>query len=210
MIASLHGVVDSITPSGAVIDCNGVGYFVRASTATLAQLQRGEKHKVLTTMLVREDAMELIGFANSEEKEMFNLLTSVPKLGPKIALAALSTFGPGEIAAAISRKDSKALQAVTGVGKRLADSIIATLDGKVNALLPAAEQTTAPAAIVPDDAAAAATVTQALEGLGFDSATAHTVVAEVAAAQPGLGQSELLKVSLAALNEHKQGAGRRG
>ncbi len=124
MISKLKGKVDECSKDSATIDVNGVGYLVRASARTLAAIGgEGEACAVHVETVVREDAIELFGFATREERDCFRLLTSVQGVGPKAGLALLSALAPGEIAAAILAEDKSTLTRADGVGPKLAQRI---------------------------------------------------------------------------------------
>ena len=133
MIASLRGEVLTIGLDHAVIECAGVGYKVLATPPTLGTLRRGEEARVLTHMAVKEDAITLFGFTDTDDRDMFLQLQSVSGLGPKLALAALSVMGSRELADAIAGSEGKRLQKIPGVGKRMADRLVVELKDKVAA-----------------------------------------------------------------------------
>ncbi len=110
MIAFLSGLVIQMELGSCVIDVNGVGYLVAASTCTLAALPNPpEKARILIETVVREDAILLYGFAESAEREWFRLLVSVQGVGAKVALGMLSTLSPGELVAALTTSDKATL-----------------------------------------------------------------------------------------------------
>lgn len=194
MIASLRGTVISIGLGTAVIECQGVGYEVTTTPATLARLQRGEEATLLTTMVVREDAMKLYGFIDDQSREMFALLQTVTGLGPRLALACESVLTPLEIAQAIAGGDAKTLQRVPGVGKRMADRLIVELKDKVAAYTAGVVDDGAPTSPAQGVAPVVVVdqVTQALTGLGFTEKQADDAVAAVLSADPGLDTSAAL------------------
>lgn len=202
MIASLRGTVITIGLGSAVIECQGVGYEVTTTPSTLAQLQRGEEALLLTTMVVREDAMKLYGFIDDQTREMFSLLQTVTGLGPRLALACESVLSPIEISQAIAGGDSKTLQRVPGVGKRMAERLIVELKDKVGAFTAgvvesggesAPVQGVAPVVVIDQ-------VTQALVGLGFSEKQADEAVASVLSSNPELDTSAALRAALAKLS----------
>lgn len=202
MIASLRGTVINIGLGSAVIECQGVGYEVTTTPSTLAQLQRGEEALLLTTMVVREDAMKLYGFIDDQTREMFSLLQTVTGLGPRLALACESVLSPIEISQAIAGGDSKTLQRVPGVGKRMAERLIVELKDKVGAFTAgvvesggesAPVQGVAPVVVIDQ-------VTQALVGLGFSEKQADDAVASVLSSNPELDTSAALRAALAKLS----------
>ena len=127
----VSGEVAHVEPYLAVIDCGGVGYACRTTTFTLSQIKKGDKAKLFTYLSVREDAMDLYGFASSEELKLFQQLISVSGVGPKAALSILSAGTPANLALAIITGDEKSLTAVAGVGKKLAQRIILELKDKL-------------------------------------------------------------------------------
>lgn len=128
MIAFLKGTLVATTLDFAVIDIHGVGYQVLMSGRSLSRLgTTGETVQVLTHLQVRDDALVLYGFLNQEEKDLFMRLTSVSSVGPKVALAVLSTFDPSDAIAAIVSQDLAAIQRVPGVGKKMASRIVLEL-----------------------------------------------------------------------------------
>ena len=127
----VSGEVAHVEPYLAVIDCGGVGYACRTTTFTLSQIKKGDKAKLFTYLSVREDAMDLYGFASAEELKLFQQLISVSGVGPKAALNILSAGTPANLALAIITGDEKALTAAAGVGKKLAQRIILELKDKL-------------------------------------------------------------------------------
>lgn len=130
MIAFLEGAVAAKTPTSALINVNGVGFEVGMSTSSLSKLpEMGERALVYTYLQVRDDGMSLYGFSSMEEKALFEKLITVSGVGPKVALAALSTYGPAQIADFVSAQDVAAIQRVPGIGKKMASRIILELKG---------------------------------------------------------------------------------
>lgn len=127
----VSGTVAHVEPYLAVIDCGGVGYACRTTSYTLSQIKKGDKAKLFTYLSVREDAMDLYGFATAEEQKLFQQLISVSGVGPKAALAILSTSTPANLALSIITGDEKALVAAQGVGKKIAQRVILELKDKL-------------------------------------------------------------------------------
>ena len=125
------GLVAHIEPHMAVIDCGGVGYACRTTTYTLSNIKQGEKAKLFTHLNVREDAMELYGFATAEELNLFQQLISVTGVGPKAAISILSASTPANLALSIITGDEKALTCAPGVGKKIAQRVILELKDKL-------------------------------------------------------------------------------
>ena len=131
MFYYVSGTVSFMAPYLAVIDCGGVGYACRTTNTTQAQLKIGEKGKLYTYLHVREDAMELYGFATQEELNLFQLLLSVSGVGPKAALSILSASTPANLALSIITGDEKALTCAPGIGKKIAQRVILELKDKL-------------------------------------------------------------------------------
>jgi Holliday junction DNA helicase RuvA len=132
MIAYLTGTVAGTDQTSAVIDVGGVGYAVFMSNRALSRLpQPGEQARVFTHLQVREDDMSLYGFLSLDEKALFQKLIGVTGVGPKVALAALSTFEPDELVEAIVAEDVKAVSRIPGVGKKSASRIVLELKGSI-------------------------------------------------------------------------------
>ena len=133
MIAYLTGTVAGTDQGSAVIDVNGVGYAVNMSNRALSRLPRaGEQVRVFTYLQVREDGMSLYGFLSPDEKGLFQKLIGVTGVGPKVALAALSTFEPDELVEAILAEDVKAVSRIPGVGRKSASRIVLELKGSLD------------------------------------------------------------------------------
>ena len=131
MIHRLRGILVEKDTEGVVLDVGGVGYRASASLATLRALPSlGEECVIHTRMVVREDAMLLFGFASREERMAFDALTAVSKVGPKLALAVLSSMTPPEIAEAVARGDVLKLASVPGLGRKTAERLVLELKGK--------------------------------------------------------------------------------
>jgi Holliday junction DNA helicase RuvA len=131
MIYRLRGTLVERDTEGVVLDVGGVGYRASASLATLRALPSlGEECVIHTRMVVREDAMLLFGFATKEERAAFDSLTAVSKVGPKLALAVLSSMSPPEIAEAVARGDVLKFASVPGLGRKSAERLVLELKGK--------------------------------------------------------------------------------
>ena len=202
MIDSLNGEVIAIGLDHAVIECAGVGYRFLATPPTLGRLTRGETRRVLTSMVVKDDGVTLYGFSDADGRTMFHKLQTVTGLGPKLALAALAVFEPGELATRIAAGDAKGIQTIPGVGKKMAERIVLELKDKVEGL--AAE----PAGTAAGSAQPAATgtyateqVVEALVGLGFSEKVARPIVDTLAAETPGAPTSALLRAALTQLGK---------
>jgi holliday junction DNA helicase RuvA len=165
VIASLRGRPAARTPEGLVLDVNGVGYLVHATPRALKSALGGEEITLETYLHVREDALQLFGFAEPAERELFVQLLGVNGIGPKVALAVVSGSSPGELRKAIAREDSARFQAIPGIGKKTAERIVLELKSNVaNADAFATEDLTARDALVE---------------LGFTHVEAESALAEI-------------------------------
>jgi Holliday junction DNA helicase RuvA len=137
VIALVSGTVAVRRADHVVIECGGVGYRLSVSAETLRHVPAVGKHVLLHShLVVRDDALQLYGFATEEERELFLMLISVQSVGPKVALAVLSGGPPRELLKALAAGDTGRLQAAPGVGKRTAERIIVELREKVGATVP--------------------------------------------------------------------------
>ena len=131
MFYYLDGTVAEILPYLAVIDCGGVGYACKTTNNTLSALKKGQRGKLYTYLNVAEGIFELYGFATQNELNSFKMLISVSGVGPKAALAILSSTTPESLAMAIVTEDAKTLTAAPGIGKKIAQRIILELKDKM-------------------------------------------------------------------------------
>lgn len=174
MIAFLTGRVAARGDGFCLIEVGGVGYRVAMSTSSLAALPReGDEATVRTHLHVREDELALFGFESAAEQDLFELLITVSGVGPRLALAVLSSFSPDVLADAIAREDAALLSSVPGVGKKTAQRVILDLKDKLGR--PELADAPVGGAVAPD---ALAEAREALLGMGFS-------VAEVATALKG-------------------------
>ncbi|EGT3660171.1 Holliday junction branch migration protein RuvA [Clostridioides difficile] len=132
MYSYIKGTVEEIYIDSIVIENNGIGYKINVSSNTIMNLQVGEATKIYTKLIVREDDMSLCGFVSREELKMFELLTSVSKIGPKVALSILSFASPAQLGAYILSEDIGKLSKAPGVGKKTAERIVLELKDKVD------------------------------------------------------------------------------
>jgi Holliday junction DNA helicase RuvA len=178
MIAALTGIVDQIAADSVILDVNGVGYLVFASSRTLGRLPaRGTSMRLAIETHVREDHIHLYGFADEAERNWFRLLTTVQGVGARIALALLSALAPDDLAAAIVAQDKTPLTRADGVGAKLATRIVTELRDKAGAIAlgPVASQgsTGAPNPVTAD-------ALSALVNLGYARVDAFTAVTHAA------------------------------
>ncbi|HGL4291873.1 TPA: Holliday junction branch migration protein RuvA [Clostridioides difficile] len=132
MYSYIKGTVEEIYIDSIVVENNGIGYKINVSSNTIMNLQVGEATKIYTKLIVREDDMSLCGFVSREELKMFELLTSVSKIGPKVALSILSFVSPAQLGAYILSEDIGKLSKAPGVGKKTAERIVLELKDKVD------------------------------------------------------------------------------
>ena len=131
MIYYVSGPVTILEPGLAVIDCGGVGYGCRVTAYTAGQLKLNQNARLYITESIREDAFDLYGFISKEEQHCYELLTSVNGVGPKAAMAILSSGGPQNFTLAVMTGNDKMLTAAQGVGKKIAQRIILELKDKL-------------------------------------------------------------------------------
>jgi holliday junction DNA helicase RuvA len=134
MIGSLQGILESATGDTAIINVNGIGFLVHAPTSTLSALGTpGKKVKVYTQMNVREDGVSLFAFASPDELRLFQILTGVQGLGPKLGLSMLSAMNVEQLTAAIAGGNTDLLKTIPGIGKKLSERLVLELRDKVGA-----------------------------------------------------------------------------
>ncbi len=135
MIANLNGKILDKESTKVIIDVNGVGYEVFASTNTISKIgEISDKTSLFIVTIVREDALLLYGFVTKEEKMLFNMLISINKIGPKIALGILSAISPSELQSIVLSGNSHALSKLPGIGAKTAPKIILELKDKISKL----------------------------------------------------------------------------
>lgn len=188
MISSLHGTVLHTTSDQVVIEVGGVGFSVAVPADVAHTASIGERMLLHTSLIVREDALSLYGFADRDELEIFGLLISVTGVGPKSALGVLSHLTVDQIAEAVTAEDDAPFRRVSGIGPKTAKLIVLQLAGKVHATAPAAKIPGASRGDVVDQVAAA------LVGLGWSEK-----VAVEAATQTASDASEAERASVSAL-----------
>jgi Holliday junction DNA helicase RuvA len=178
MIGKLRGVVDAVGEAHAIVDVNGVGYEVQASARTLRALQPGQEVSLAIETHVREDAIRLYGFASEAERAWFRTLQTVQGVGARVALGVLGTLSPQDLASAVALQSWAAVEQAPGVGKKLAQRIVAELKDRAPALgaggLPAAA---VGASMQPPKGDAAAEAISALTNLGYHPGQASQAVA---------------------------------
>jgi Holliday junction DNA helicase RuvA len=134
MIASVRGVVAAINPDSAVIEVGGVGLQVQCAPGTLAGLKAGVEARLATSMVVREDSLTLYGFADDDEKQLFELLQTASGVGPRLAQAVLAVHAPDVVRRAIVGADLATLTQVPGIGKKGAEKMVVELRDRIGPL----------------------------------------------------------------------------
>jgi Holliday junction DNA helicase RuvA len=196
MIASVRGTVAALGPDGAVIEVGGVGLAVSCSPGTLARLRVGEPARLATSLVVREESLTLFGFADDDERALFELLQTANGVGPKLAQAMLAVHPPRELRRAIATSDYASLTQVPGIGRKGAERIVVDLRERIGSISGGE-----PAIVLGDGVVAVAPwrdqLTHALAGLGFsgkEAADAIEIVASDAGDTPDV--SSLLRKSI--------------
>lgn len=191
MYSYIKGTIEEIRLDSVVIENNNIGYKINVSSNTIKDLQMGKMAKIYTKLIVREDDMSLCGFGTKEEMQMFELLTSVSKIGPKVGLGILSFSTPGQLGAYILSEDIVQLSKAPGVGKKTAERIVLELKDKVDKSNIEFEPTLlnqAPIGISKDEAV------DALMALGYSPAEAKEAVDKCK--KDGLSTEDIIKKSL--------------
>ena len=186
MIARLRGRPAGRSAEGLVLDVNGVGYLVAATPAVLRRATGGADLTVETYLHVREDALQLYGFADAEERELFVHLLTVSGIGPKVALAVVSGSPAAELRRAIALGDHARFQAIPGIGKKTAERIVLELKEKLGTVVE-------PSLAAVGDAPGHVVARDALVELGFSPVDAEHALAEV---DPDLPAEERVRLAL--------------
>ncbi|WP_030907254.1 Holliday junction branch migration protein RuvA [Streptomyces sp. NRRL F-5126] len=207
MIAFVTGRIAALAPTTAVVEVGGVGMAVQCTPATLAGLRMGQEASLATSLVVREDSLTLYGFADDDERQVFELLQTASGVGPRLAQAMLAVHSPDALRTAVATGDEKALTAVPGIGKKGAQKLLLELKDRLGAPLGTGTGTAARPATASGPAPWSEQLMSALIGLGYQSGQAEEAVAQVApqaeaaladGAQPPVPQ--LLRAALQSLN----------
>lgn len=199
MFYSVRGMLVHTEPNLAVIECGGVAFKCFTTTQTMQKLPaRGQEARLYTYLSVREDALDLYGFASREELNCFKLLISVSGVGAKSALAVLSDLTPDRFALCVAAGDSQALTRAPGIGKKIAQRIVLELKDKVAAGIGTVSQPSGEAAEgIASAAGAAQEAVSALSVLGFAPSEAAAAVAKLDSSLP---VEELIRLSLKSMS----------
>ena len=216
MIAKLRGVVDTIGEDYCIIDVNGVGYLVYASSKTLSRLIKGNQFSLLIETVVREDSISLFGFYDAWEKEWFLTLTKVQGVGAKVCLSILSALTPSQLAQAVSAQDKASFTRASGVGPKLAARLVTELKDKIVTIptelttrndlqsAPEAEINATEETVAYEDAIAGRVdnpmklddAISALVNLGYQRLEAYQAVNKANAADPQADVAKLIRLAL--------------
>ena len=196
MIYYVSGPVTVLEPGLAVIDCTGVGYGCRITAYTAGQLKLNQNARLYVTESIREDAFDLYGFISKEEQHCYELLTSVNGVGPKAAMAILSSGGPQNFTLAVMTGNEKMLTAAQGIGKKIAQRIILELKDKVGGGGAELDFTAGPAATPVQTGNAAALAHAALQELGYSAAEINAALKGV---DPNSSTEEMVRHALRAM-----------
>ena len=194
MYSYIKGIIEEINLDHIVIDNNGIGYKINASANTIMKVKIGHECKIYTKLIVKEDDMSLCGFYDKEELKMFELLTSISKIGPKVGLGILSFASPRQIGAYILSEDIVKLSKAPGVGKKTAERIVLELKDNVdknNVEFEATLLTSQPVVVSQDEAL------DALVALGYSLQESKEAVQKCK--KDGLNTEDIIKKSLSYL-----------
>jgi len=199
VIASLDGQVADVAADSLIIEVGGIGYQVYAAPSLLTTVRPGQRIKIHTFHIVREDLQALYGFRSSDERGFFTLLLTVNGVGPKVALAIVGSRAVADLQLAILQRDQAVLTTVSGVGKKLAERIILELREKVAAAGIAAG-TAASAAIAAGEGAGEGDVVAALQALGYSLGEARAASrASITESPAGADLEDRVKAALRTL-----------
>ena len=196
MLYYVSGTVAVLEPGLAVIDCNGVGYGCRVTAYTAGQLKLNQNARLYVTESIREDAHDLYGFISKEEQRCYELLTSVNGVGPKAAMAILSSGGPQNFTLAVMTGNDKMLTAAQGVGKKIAQRIILELKDKIGGASAELDFSAGPAAAPVQSGNSAALAHAALQELGY---SAPEINAALKGVDPKATTEEMVRYALRAM-----------
>ena len=194
MIEYLKGELAELTPTTAIIECCGVGYETSITLNTYSALQDKKSVKVYIYEVIREDAHQLFGFSNREERELFLLLISVSGIGGNTARTILSAFTVNELCEAIYTGNEAAIKSVKGIGLKTAQRIIIDLKDKIKSIGSSTQSTTV-AAISPNNDVIDGAVS-ALIMLGFPAAATNKVVQAIVKSEPTATIEQVIKLAL--------------
>lgn len=193
MIAYLNGKIFSLSPTGVILDVQGIGYDVHISVPTFEKLNGKETASLFIYTSVKEDSISLYGFSEREEKNIFELLISVNGIGPKSAMTILSGIQPNDLRNAIESADISRLTAMPGVGKKTAERIVLELRGKLT------DSVISPAGAAPVRGVRSEAIL-ALTTLGYNRSIAEKITKEIAEVSPSITIEDMIKQALRKLS----------
>lgn len=195
MIGYIKGIVAEKYIDRLILECNGIGYLLMASGFTLREFAVGDEIKLYTKMIVREDDISIIGFVDIEEERAYELLVTVSKVGPKLALSILSTYSTNSVYGYITTGNITALSKVSGLGKKTAERIVLELKDKVDKIFtPGKEFVVEPVVTGSNDEAI-----EALMSLGFSRPEASKAAHDTRILYPEALVDEIIRRSLSML-----------
>ena len=180
MISYIVGEIAEIAESAVIIECNGLGYLIQVSAATISRLAKGDSVKLHTAMQIKENDISLVGFLSKEDAKMFDMLVSVGGVGTKAALAIQSVLDTSQIVLAILTEEADQLSRAQGVGKKLASRIVLELRDKLKSGETFAQHVTPQQVIGGGNADAKQEAIEALLALGYSRTEALRAVMEIA------------------------------
>ncbi len=169
MISQLTGTIRHLTSDKAVIEVGGVGYLLSITARTSSHLSMGASHTVFTSLVVREDSMNLFGFIDSTDRDLYEVLQTVTGIGPKVALTITGALTPADLATAVAREDLATIEKIPGIGKKGAQRLVLELKGKILAQSPYASS-------VQQHSPVRDQLLAALTGLGFTPKESDTAI----------------------------------
>lgn len=190
MITHIRGRLVEKSPTGVVIDCGGVGYFIHISLHTFSQLTNNESIKLLTHLQVKEDSHQLYGFSTTIEREIFRLLISVSGIGTNTARTMLSSLTPKQIREGIAAEDVALIQSVKGIGLKTAQRVIIELKDKILKIYDIDESLHVSNNTNKEEALSA------LEVLGFTKKQSERVVVKIMSNAPEASVERIIKEAL--------------
>lgn len=194
MIEYVRGMLAELTPTLAVVDCQGVGYGLNISLGTFSAIQGKQEVKLYVYEVIREDTHQLWGFATKGERELFLQLTSVSGIGAAMARMILSAFSPAELVEVIGMGNDRALKGVKGIGPKAAQRVIVDLRDKILGLDITPTNTQSAATAVNQETQQEAVA--ALTMLGFSPAPSAKVVTKLLSENPSMPVEQIIKQAL--------------
>lgn len=190
MITHIRGKLVEKNPTYAVVECNGVGYFLNISLNTFSKIPDSEAVLLYTHLSIREDAHTLFGFADKTEREIFKLLISVSGVGPSIGRTMLSSMTTDQIQQAIASEDVATIQSVKGIGGKTAQRVIVDLRDKILKTFELTEESLNSNNTIKEEALSA------LEVLGFSRKQVDKIVQKIIQESPNISLENIIKLAL--------------